>query len=70
MIFPDKHERLPEMERGETLLAIESLSQAIEKSQTVVALQKREQCYRRLGLLVKAEQDRRALEDLDTRTPK
>ncbi len=59
-----------EMERGETLSAIESLSQAIEASPTPAALQKREQCYRRLGLLVKAEQDRRALEELNTRTAK
>jgi tetratricopeptide (TPR) repeat protein len=59
-----------EMERGETLSAIESLSHAIETNQTVAALQKREQCYRRLGLLVKAEQDHRALEELNARTPK
>jgi len=59
-----------EMERGETLSAIESLSHAIETNQTVAALQKREQCYRRLGLLVKAEQDHRALEELNAQTPK
>ena len=53
-----------EMERGETLSAIESFTHALETNQTVVALQKREQCYRRLGLLVKAEQDRKAQEDL------
>jgi hypothetical protein len=52
------------MARGETLSAIESLTHAIEANQTVTALQKREQCYRRLGLLVKAEQDRRAQEEL------
>lgn len=59
-----------EMARGETLSAIESLSQALETTQTAVALQKREQCYRRLGLLVKAEQDRRALEELNKGTGK
>jgi len=59
-----------EMERGETLSAIESFSHALETNQTVAALQKREQCYRRLGLLVKAEQDRRALEALNTRATK
>lgn len=59
-----------EMERGESLSAVESLSQAIEKSPTVAALQKREQCYRRLGLLLKAEQDRRALEELNAQTPR
>jgi tetratricopeptide (TPR) repeat protein len=53
-----------EMERGETLSAIDSLTHALETNQTVGALQKREQCYRRLGLLVKAEQDRKALEEL------
>jgi tetratricopeptide (TPR) repeat protein len=53
-----------EMARGETLSAIESFTHAIEANQTVMALQKREQCYRRLGLLVKAEQDRRAREEL------
>lgn len=56
-----------EMERGETLSAIESLSHALETNQTVTALQKREQCYRRLGLLVKAEQDRKTLEELNSK---
>jgi tetratricopeptide (TPR) repeat protein len=59
-----------EMERGETLSAIESLTHAIEASPTAPALQKREQCYRRLGLLVKADQDHRALEELSARAPK
>jgi tetratricopeptide (TPR) repeat protein len=59
-----------EMERGETLSAIESLSQAIDASPTVASLQKREECYRRLGLLVKAEQDRRAREELSAQTAK
>ncbi len=49
-----------EMARGETLSAVESFTQALETNQTATALEKREQCYRRLGLLVKAEQDRRA----------
>jgi tetratricopeptide (TPR) repeat protein len=53
-----------EMARGETLSAIDSFTHALETNQTVTALQKREQCYRRLGLLVKAEQDRRAREEL------
>ena len=53
-----------EMARGETLSAIDSLTHALETNQTVTALEKREQCYRRLGLLVKAEQDRRAREEL------
>jgi lipopolysaccharide biosynthesis regulator YciM len=59
-----------EMELGETLSAIESLSRAIETTHTVVALEKREQCYRRLGLLVKAEQDRRTLEHYGARVAK
>ncbi|HMG05677.1 MAG TPA: hypothetical protein VK581_09450, partial [Chthoniobacterales bacterium] len=59
-----------EMERGETLSAIDSLSHALDTSQTLTALQKREQCYRRLGLLVKAEQDRRAQEELNWQSPK
>jgi tetratricopeptide (TPR) repeat protein len=53
-----------EMARGETLSAIESFTHAIETNQTAVALQKREECYRRLGLLIKAEQDRRTREEM------
>lgn len=53
-----------EMGRGEILSAIDSFTHSIETNQTVSALQKREQCYRRLGLLVKAEQDRKAREEL------
>jgi type IV pilus assembly protein PilF len=59
-----------EMARGETLSAIESFSHAIERTQTVAALQKREQCYRRLGLLVKADQDRQTLEEINKGTAK
>jgi tetratricopeptide (TPR) repeat protein len=53
-----------EMKRGETISAIESFTHSLESNQTVTALEKREQCYRRLGLLVKAEQDRKAREEL------
>ena len=53
-----------EMARGEILSAIDSLTHSLETNQTVIALEKREQCYRRLGLLVKAEQDRKAREEL------
>ena len=53
-----------EMAKGEILSAIESFTHSLEANQTVIALQKREQCYRRLGLLVKAEQDRKAREEL------
>jgi tetratricopeptide (TPR) repeat protein len=59
-----------EMARGETLSAIESFTRALDANQTVAALQKREQCYRRLGLLVKAEQDRKAQEELSARISK
>ena len=54
-----------EMARGEILSAIDSFTHSLESNQTLVVLEKREQCYRRLGLLVKAEQDRRAREELD-----
>ncbi|PYJ88218.1 MAG: hypothetical protein DME70_04615, partial [Verrucomicrobia bacterium] len=53
-----------EMARGEILSAIDSFTHSLETNQTVSALEKREQCYRRLGLLVKAEQDRRSREEL------
>jgi tetratricopeptide (TPR) repeat protein len=53
-----------EMAKGETLSAIDSFTHSLETNQTITALQNREQCYRRLGLLVKAEQDRRAREEL------
>ncbi|HEX4630380.1 MAG TPA: hypothetical protein VH188_05400 [Chthoniobacterales bacterium] len=53
-----------EMARGELLSAIDSLTHSLETNQTAIALEKREQCYRRLGLLVKAEQDRKAREEL------
>lgn len=53
-----------EMARGELLSAIESFTHSLEANETALALEKREQCYRRLGLLVKAEQDRKAREEL------
>ena len=59
-----------EMARGETLSAIESFTRSLDANQTVASLQKREQCYRRLGLLVKAEQDRKAQEELSARISK
>jgi tetratricopeptide (TPR) repeat protein len=57
-----------EMARGETLSAVDSFTHALETNQTATALEKREQCYRRLGLLVKAEQDRRARLELARET--
>ncbi|MFL6520467.1 MAG: hypothetical protein ACJ8NS_09640 [Chthoniobacterales bacterium] len=53
-----------EMARGEILSAIDSFTHSLEATPTAIALQKREQCYRRLGLLVNAEQDRKAREEL------
>jgi tetratricopeptide (TPR) repeat protein len=57
-----------EMARGETLSAVESFTHALETNQTATALEKREQCYRRLGLFVKAERDRRARLELGRET--
>jgi len=57
-----------EMVRGETLSAVESFTHVLEANQTPAALEKREQCYRRLGLLVKAEQDRKARLELAVET--
>jgi hypothetical protein len=44
------------------MAAIDSLTRALAINQTVAALAKREECYRKVGLLAKAEDDRRALE--------
>ena len=51
-----------ELQRGDRLAAVDSLSHAIAITPTAGALQRREECYRNLGLLVKAEQDHKALE--------
>jgi tetratricopeptide (TPR) repeat protein len=51
-----------EMQRGDYMAAIDSLTRALAINQTAAALAKREQCYRKVGLLAKAEDDRRALE--------
>lgn len=51
-----------EMQRGEYRAAIESLSRALAINQTATGLAKREECYRKLGLVAKAEDDRKALE--------
>jgi tetratricopeptide (TPR) repeat protein len=59
-----------EMQRDNNLAAIESLSRALTIQQTVAALQKREECYRRVGLLARAEEDHRALQELTGRVSK
>lgn len=56
-----------EMQRGNNLAAIESLTHALNIQQTVAGLQKREECYRRAGLIARAEEDRRALQQLGGR---
>ena len=49
-----------EMSRGDNLAAIDSLSRALTIQQTVTALQRREECYRRMGYRARADEDRRA----------
>lgn len=53
-----------EMAGGNNLVAIESLSRALAIRQTATALEKREECYRRVGLLARAEEDRRTLQQI------
>jgi tetratricopeptide (TPR) repeat protein len=53
-----------EMERRDYLAAIECLSRALTLNQTAAALEKREACYRIVGWANKAEEDRRALQEL------
>ncbi len=56
-----------EMVHGDNLAAIESFSRALALQKTSMALQKREECYRRLGLLARANEDHRALQELTSR---
>ncbi len=51
-----------EMERSDFAQAIDSLSRGLRINQSAVALLKREQCYRRLGLVAKADEDHRLRE--------
>ncbi|MGI8955986.1 MAG: hypothetical protein ACR2II_03600 [Chthoniobacterales bacterium] len=53
-----------EMQQSDYLAATESLSRALAINQTAAALVKREECYRELGLLAKAEGDRKSLQEL------
>lgn len=55
-----------EMVHGDFVGAIESLTRALAINQTPAALQKREECYRQVGLFTKAEEDHRAYETLNT----
>ena len=59
-----------EMQRGNNVAAIDSLSRALAIQQTVAVLQKREECYRRVGLFARAEEDHRALIELTGRVSK
>ncbi len=54
-----------EMRRGDLESAVDSLSRALAINQTSSALQKREECYVKLGQLDKAEADRVTLATLE-----
>lgn len=56
-----------EMARSDFTGAVESFTRALAINQTAVSLEKREECYRRIGLLAKADEDRRALEQINAR---
>lgn len=58
-----------EMARRDFVAAIESLTRALAINQTATALQKREECYRQVGLITKADEDHRALDALNARAP-
>jgi tetratricopeptide (TPR) repeat protein len=53
-----------EMSRQDYAAAIDSLTRALAINRTPAALAKREECYRKIGLLAKAEDDRKALEEI------
>jgi tetratricopeptide (TPR) repeat protein len=56
-----------EMARGDHAAAIESLSRALALEQTPAVLQKRAECYQHVGLIAKADEDRRAYADMTAR---
>jgi tetratricopeptide (TPR) repeat protein len=53
-----------EMSRGDFLAAVDSLSHAAGIHQSVAVLQKRAECYDRLGLNGRAQEDRRTVQQL------
>lgn len=55
-----------EMAHEDYIAAVDSLSHALAINQTGAALQKREECYVKLGLLQKAEEDHRTRETLES----
>jgi tetratricopeptide (TPR) repeat protein len=59
-----------EMAEENNLAAIESFSRALAIEKTAAGLQKREECYRRVGLSARAEEDHRALQELTAGTLK
>jgi tetratricopeptide (TPR) repeat protein len=56
-----------EMAHGDNLAAVESFTRALALEKTSGALQKREECFRRLGLGARADEDHRALQELTSR---
>ena len=56
-----------EMARGDHAAAIESLTRALALEQSPAVLQKRAECYQQVGLIVKAEEDRRAYDEMSAR---
>lgn len=56
-----------EMARDDFVAAVDSLSHSLAINQTSAALLKREECYRQIGLFAKADEDHRALQQLDAR---
>jgi tetratricopeptide (TPR) repeat protein len=53
-----------EMARGDYLAAVDSLSRAAGIHQSVAVLQKRAECYQRLGLNARADEDHRTIQKL------
>ncbi len=58
-----------EVQQGDCMAAVESLSRALAINQTAAALARREECYRKLGLLEKAEEDRKSLAEISALPP-
>ena len=57
-----------EMAHGDYLAAVDSLSRAAGIHQTVAVLQKRAECYQRLGLNARAEEDLSTIQKLNSTT--
>jgi len=59
-----------EMQRGDTLAAIESFTQGLAINQSAASLRKREECFLRIGQRNRADDDHRALQELTARSVK